>query len=142
MLRLSRVRGRLLSAGVLSSRITASIHNTLKPSTEPACPPESLAMLGRDPGWGALEEISGHTVAAVAATRRDPGQRVRAAVAGNPACPPRVLMRLAHDPQVVVRAEAAGNPNCPPRVLIRLAGDADTGVRAAAHARTPRQSRR
>jgi hypothetical protein len=57
-------------------------------ASNPACPPELLSELTRDPN-------------------------VRYTVASNPACPPEQLRELARDPHQVIAVAAADNPNYP-----------------------------
>ncbi len=59
---------------------------------------------------------------------RDEAARVR--LAANPDTAPGVLQDLAADPLVTVRAAVALNPAAPPKLNLHLAGDGDARVRA------------
>ena len=64
----------------------------------------------------------------------DAGESVRGRAAGNPACGPAVLTRLAQDSQQHVRRSTASNPATPRAALEVLAADIEEAVRGAAAA--------
>lgn len=64
----------------------------------------------------------------LATLSRDGAHRVRRSVAGNPACPPEHLERLAGDPDDDVRVGVAGNPSTPVAALLELARSQDERV--------------
>lgn len=66
---------------------------------------------------------------------RDVRVPIRAAVAGNPDTPRRVLALLAQDESSSVRAWVARNFRTPVRVLKRLSNDSDPGIAAYARLR-------
>ncbi len=65
----------------------------------------------------------------------DPRPAIRAAVAGNLDCPPRLLRRLADDENKQVRAWVTRNPNTPKGVLLKMARSADPDIAAYARVR-------
>lgn len=63
---------------------------------------------------------------------RSDNPKIRASVAGNAACPVKLLRVLAEDPEPEVRAWVVRNLRTPKRILKRLAEDSDPGIRVAA----------
>lgn len=103
----------------------------------PRTPARVLERLGRDDHWGVLLAVAAHADASedvLAELERTGGQEweMRAALAGNPACPARMLQRFATDRSGSVCLAVAGNRACPQDALTALAQHKNPFVRQRA----------
>ncbi|MCC9205870.1 hypothetical protein [Arthrobacter sp. zg-Y769] len=96
---------------------------------------KTLSRLARSTDDLVRGAVAGNPAAPVAVILRlvgDPEANVRAGLADNPASPPNVLKTLSHDGDSRVRARTAGNPKIPQAILENLISDTEADVRAAA----------
>jgi len=100
----------------------------------PNTPPDVLQKLARDPEWSVREAVaSNHSSPPKAFTwllKHD--GHTHDCIAQNPACPPRILYKLAKNANWMIRGAVINNPNTPQDLLRRLAQDSVADVAHAA----------
>ena len=109
----------------------------------PNCPPRALDRLAGDHNWQVRRSVADHPQCQAATLEHFVNDReapVRCALAGNTNTTADQLTRLAScETYGSVLTAVAGNPNCPPEVLLRLGAHHDPEVRSHARSRLREQ---